>query len=99
MMKVGGEGGKETYENGDQDKRTRMPTAAPKAEKKIEVEKVIEEDEPGVTVPPNSKCKRNSCDVVYEGEQTRQSKCLHHPGAALFHEGEFPFTVKRPDVS
>lgn len=93
-MKVEGEGGKETYENSDKDKRTRMPTAAPKAEKKVEVEKVIEEDEPGVKVPPNSKCKRNSCDVEYEGEHTRQSKCLHHPGAALFHEGGLLLAIK-----
>lgn len=91
MMKVDGESGKETYGNSDNDKRIRMPTAAPKAEKKVEVEKVIEEDEPGVIVPSNTKCKRSSCDVVYEGEQTRQSRCLHHPGSALFHEGSTPF--------
>ena len=38
-------------------------------------EKVVEEDDPSLLVPPEAKCKRNACDVVYESEHMRKVKC------------------------
>lgn len=59
-------------------------TATPVAPLK---EKPIEQDDPSVPVPVDAKCKRLGCKAVYKGPDTYEEKCVHHPGAPIFHEG------------
>jgi len=32
-------------------------------------------------------CRRKSCGVNFEGGERDGEKCVHHPGAPIFHEG------------
>lgn len=38
-------------------------------------------------VPVGTPCKNNTCKVTYQDESTNDTKCIHHPGMAVFHEG------------
>jgi len=57
-----------------------------------EAPEVPEEDDPSIPVPPGTTCKRRACGVNYVDDATSrgegpQAKCVHHPGAPIFHEG------------
>ncbi|KAI9164265.1 hypothetical protein H9P43_008094 [Blastocladiella emersonii ATCC 22665] len=45
-------------------------------------------DPAGAVVAPGTTCLRRGCGVKYESDAvTRATKCVHHPGAPIFHEG------------
>ncbi|KAI1747566.1 HSP20-like chaperone [Xylaria castorea] len=48
-----------------------------------------EDDEPSLEIPDGKVCRRKACNAVYKKGQPRSDdeKCLHHPGAPIFHEG------------
>ncbi|KAI5865197.1 integrin beta-1-binding protein [Durotheca rogersii] len=48
-----------------------------------------EEDEPSLDIPDGKACRRKGCNITYKKGQTRSDgeKCVHHPGAPIFHEG------------
>ena len=47
-----------------------------------------EDDEEDVVVPANASCRRRGCGTTYSGDEKRENeKCVHHPGAPIFHEG------------
>ncbi|VDO58728.1 unnamed protein product, partial [Onchocerca flexuosa] len=49
-----------------------------KSEVKEEVESVVNV---GVS------CKNPGCEKIYEGEKSKNEKCIYHSGVAIFHEG------------
>ncbi|GAB7361003.1 hypothetical protein MBLNU230_g1046t1 [Neophaeotheca triangularis] len=50
-------------------------------------------DDPSATVPDNTSCKRKCCGAVYKALSSRdEEQCVHHPGAAIFHEGSKGWT-------
>lgn len=58
------------------------PPPAPK------VEKPLEQDPEGVTIPAGTKCKRLGCGAEYkDGMERSNSECTFHPGVPIFHEG------------
>ncbi|KAI0097761.1 Pyruvate/Phosphoenolpyruvate kinase-like domain-containing protein [Nemania sp. FL0031] len=48
-----------------------------------------EDDEPSLEIPDGKTCRRKGCNATYKKGQTRSDdeKCVHHPGAPIFHEG------------
>ncbi|KAI1641200.1 Pyruvate/Phosphoenolpyruvate kinase-like domain-containing protein [Biscogniauxia mediterranea] len=48
-----------------------------------------EDDEPSLEIPDGKECRRKGCHVKYKKGQDRSDdeKCVHHPGAPIFHEG------------
>ncbi|ORE03297.1 chord-domain-containing protein [Rhizopus microsporus var. microsporus] len=61
----------------------------PAEEKKVE-EIVEEEDDESVSVAEGTTCKRRGCGHAFKDQETSrgpEAKCLHHPGAPIFHEG------------
>ncbi|KAL1139721.1 hypothetical protein AAG570_006699, partial [Ranatra chinensis] len=50
------------------------------------VESSTEYDGTG-SIPVGTTCKNYNCNVVYEGPETLSTKCTHHPGCPVFHEG------------
>ncbi|KAI6084414.1 integrin beta-1-binding protein [Hypoxylon rubiginosum] len=48
-----------------------------------------EDDEPTLEIPDGKVCRRKGCNVAYKKGQARSDdeKCVHHPGAPIFHEG------------
>ncbi|KAI5925433.1 Pyruvate/Phosphoenolpyruvate kinase-like domain-containing protein [Camillea tinctor] len=48
-----------------------------------------EDDEPSQEIPDDKECRRKGCHVRYKKGQARSDdeKCVHHPGAPIFHEG------------
>ncbi|KAI1126188.1 Pyruvate/Phosphoenolpyruvate kinase-like domain-containing protein [Nemania abortiva] len=48
-----------------------------------------EDDEPSLEIPDGKACRRKGCNVTYKKGQQRSDdeKCVHHPGAPIFHEG------------
>ena len=36
---------------------------------------------------PGQACTRNACKGTYQGPESDEEPCLHHPGAPVFHEG------------
>lgn len=45
-------------------------------------------DDPSLEIPANATCRRKSCGATYTGSDARDDeKCVHHPGAPVFHEG------------
>lgn len=54
----------------------------------------VEEDDPSIPVPDNASCKRKACGAVYKAPTPRsdEEQCVHHPGAAIFHEGSKGWT-------
>ncbi|KAI0547610.1 Pyruvate/Phosphoenolpyruvate kinase-like domain-containing protein [Xylaria curta] len=53
-----------------------------------------EDDEPSLEIPDGKVCRRKTCNAVYKKGQPRSDdeKCLHHPGAPIFHEGSKGYT-------
>ncbi|KAI0841208.1 integrin beta-1-binding protein [Hypoxylon sp. FL0890] len=48
-----------------------------------------EDDDPSLEIPDGTVCRRKGCNVTYKKGQPRSDdeKCVHHPGAPIFHEG------------
>ncbi|KAI5811660.1 HSP20-like chaperone [Peziza echinospora] len=65
------------------------PVAAPQVAPK---EKPVEQDDPSLPVPEDAPCKRLGCKTRYSGPETYDSKCVHHPGVPIFHEGSKGYT-------
>jgi hypothetical protein len=53
------------------------------------VEKPLEQDPEGATIPAGAKCKRLGCNAQFQGgeRQLEKEKCVFHPGVPIFHEG------------
>lgn len=43
-------------------------------------------EEAGVTAL-GTRCKRSGCKEVYQGPESEEGVCVHHPGVPVFHEG------------
>ncbi|KAI1098900.1 Pyruvate/Phosphoenolpyruvate kinase-like domain-containing protein [Jackrogersella minutella] len=48
-----------------------------------------EDDDPSLEIPDGKICRRKGCNAAYKKGQDRpdDEKCVHHPGAPIFHEG------------
>ncbi|KAI0394732.1 Pyruvate/Phosphoenolpyruvate kinase-like domain-containing protein [Xylariaceae sp. FL0594] len=48
-----------------------------------------EDDDPALDIPDGKVCRRKGCGATYKKGQPRSDdeKCVHHPGAPIFHEG------------
>ena len=48
-----------------------------------------EDDDPELEIPDGKTCRRKTCGATYRKGQARsdEEKCVHHPGAPIFHEG------------
>ncbi|KAK3354816.1 HSP20-like chaperone [Neurospora tetraspora] len=47
-----------------------------------------EDDEEGIEIPDGRVCRRKACGATYQKGASREGeKCVHHPGAPIFHEG------------
>ena len=58
-----------------------------------------EDDDPDLAVPDGASCKRRGCDATYKSGQSREGEqCIHHPGQALFHEGQKGWTCCKKRV-
>lgn len=67
---------------------TRTATTTPVTRPPVTVvEKPVEQDDPSVPIPPDAPCKRLGCKAVYQGAETYEALCIHHPGVPIFHEG------------
>ena len=48
-----------------------------------------ESDDPSVSIPPGTTCRRRGCNAVSlsggAGSRESQEDCVHHPGRAIFH--------------
>ncbi|KAI3332152.1 Pyruvate/Phosphoenolpyruvate kinase-like domain-containing protein [Xylariaceae sp. AK1471] len=53
-----------------------------------------EDDEPSLEIPDGKVCRRKGCSATYKKGQLRSDdeKCVHHPGAPIFHEGSKGYT-------
>ncbi|KAI2628307.1 chord-domain-containing protein [Xylaria nigripes] len=53
-----------------------------------------EDDEPSLEIPHGKVCRRKGCGATYQQDQPRSDdeKCVHHPGAPIFHEGSKGYT-------
>ncbi|KAL7627970.1 hypothetical protein AAE478_002166 [Parahypoxylon ruwenzoriense] len=53
-----------------------------------------EDDDPSLEIPDGKVCRRKGCNVAYKKGQARSNdeKCVHHPGAPIFHEGSKGYT-------
>ncbi|ORY13468.1 CORD and CS domain protein [Clohesyomyces aquaticus] len=47
-----------------------------------------EDDDPSLAITDGQTCRRKTCGEKYKAGSTREGeKCVHHPGAPVFHEG------------
>lgn len=47
-----------------------------------------EDDDPSLAIPDGTECRRKKCGTKYKkGALRDEEKCVHHPGAPVFHEG------------
>lgn len=47
-----------------------------------------EDDDPALEIPQGATCRRRTCGQKYnKGASRDDEKCVHHPGAPIFHEG------------
>ncbi|KAB5579942.1 HSP20-like chaperone [Coniochaeta sp. 2T2.1] len=48
-----------------------------------------EDDDPSLDIPDGRVCRRRGCGATYDKKKGREGeeKCVHHPGAPIFHEG------------
>ncbi|EGS17994.1 uncharacterized protein CTHT_0060070 [Thermochaetoides thermophila DSM 1495] len=52
-----------------------------------------EDDDPSIEIPDGQVCRRRGCGAVYKkGSSREDEKCVHHPGAPIFHEGSKGYT-------
>ena len=58
-----------------------------------------EDDDPNAAIPDGATCKRRGCGATYKAGQSREGEeCFHHPGQALFHEGQKGWTCCKKRV-
>jgi hypothetical protein len=46
-----------------------------------------EDDDPSITLKEGMTCRRKTCGATYKEGDRDGEKCVHHPGAPIFHEG------------
>jgi hypothetical protein len=46
-----------------------------------------EDDDPSIALKDGMTCRRKGCGVTHKGGDRDGEKCVHHPGAPIFHEG------------
>ncbi|KAL6706751.1 hypothetical protein ACN47E_005087 [Coniothyrium glycines] len=46
-----------------------------------------EDDDPSIPVAEGTTCRRKGCGVLCKGGDREGERCVHHPGAPIFHEG------------
>ncbi|KAF2204871.1 chord-domain-containing protein [Delitschia confertaspora ATCC 74209] len=47
-----------------------------------------EDDDPSIEIKEGQTCRRRGCGQTYKAGASREAeKCVHHPGAPIFHEG------------
>jgi hypothetical protein len=46
-----------------------------------------EDDDPEIELKKGASCRRKGCGVTHSGGGRDGEKCVHHPGAPIFHEG------------
>jgi hypothetical protein len=46
-----------------------------------------EDDDPSIALKDGMTCRRKGCGVTHKGGDREGEKCVHHPGAPIFHEG------------
>lgn len=46
-----------------------------------------EDDDPSLELKEGMSCRRRGCGEMYTGGPREDEKCVHHPGAPIFHEG------------
>ena len=47
-----------------------------------------DDDDPNLAIKDGQECRRRGCSEKYkEGSSREGEKCVHHPGAPIFHEG------------
>lgn len=71
---------------------TRTPVAAPTPSSAAAIPPPppeSEDDDPALEIPDGKVCRRKTCGAAYKKGQARSDdeKCVHHPGAPIFHEG------------
>jgi hypothetical protein len=80
----------------------RQPISLPSRSATASPAPVVEEsdeDETGIDIPDGRPCKRRGCGHVYKaGDERKDEKCVHHPGAPLFHEGSKGYTCCKRKV-
>ena len=74
----------------------RVPQALKPAAPATPPQPESESDDPSLTVPPGTTCRRRGCNSVSAAEVTSTGpddvECVYHPGQALFHEGSKGWT-------
>ncbi|KAI0197567.1 Pyruvate/Phosphoenolpyruvate kinase-like domain-containing protein [Astrocystis sublimbata] len=73
---------------------SRAPQATPSAPAPAPPPPESEDDEPALEIPDGKACRRKTCNATYKKGQARSDdeKCVHHPGAPIFHEGSKGYT-------
>jgi hypothetical protein len=52
------------------------------------VDPETEDDDPALDIPEGKQCRRRTCGAAYAKNGAHAgTKCVHHPGAPIFHEG------------
>jgi hypothetical protein len=63
------------------------------------VEKLLEQDPEGASIPEGTKCKRLGCTAVYTAGCARSDdECIFHLGVPIFHEGSKGYSCCRRRV-
>lgn len=67
----------------------RLPTAqaAPKPSSAPAIQPESEDDDPSIALKEGMTCRRKTCGATHTGGNREGEKCVHHPGAPIFHEG------------
>ncbi|KAJ5880956.1 uncharacterized protein N7473_012009 [Penicillium subrubescens] len=65
---------------------TKLPERPANAPEQLVVEET-DSDDPDAVIPENATCRRKGCGATYTPSASRDVKCVHHPGAPVFHEG------------
>jgi len=68
-------------------KRNVSPSLKTALEKIKERSKEISNNPDDQSIPVGTPCKNATCKVEYKDESTNLTKCIYHPGVAIFHEG------------
>lgn len=72
---------------------SRAPVTAPSAPATPPPAAESEDDDPALAIPDGKTCRRKACGAQYKAGQARDDeKCVHHPGAPIFHEGSKGYT-------
>ena len=79
---------------------TRAPITAQSAPTPPPPPPESEDDEPSLEIPDGKTCRRKACGATYKKGQARsdEEKCVHHPGAPIFHEGSKGYSCCKPRV-